>query len=47
VALLVDHIEPWANGGETVLENLQSTCDRCNGGKNALPLHGDAQKRGH
>jgi 5-methylcytosine-specific restriction endonuclease McrA len=38
VQLQVDHIEPWAVGGQTVLENLQSTCDRCNGGKSALPL---------
>jgi hypothetical protein len=47
VQLQVDHIEPWANGGETVLENLQSTCDRCNGGKSALPLHDDVQTPGH
>jgi hypothetical protein len=43
VHLQVDHMEPWANGGETVLENLQSTCDRCNGGKSALPLHEGGQ----
>jgi len=38
VRLQVDHIEPWAGGGETALENLQSTCERCNGGKSSLPL---------
>jgi hypothetical protein len=47
VLLQVDHIEPWANGGETMLENLQSTCDRCNGGKSALPLHEGVQTQGH
>jgi hypothetical protein len=47
VQLQVDHIEPWANGGETVLENLQSTCDRCNGGKSALPLREGVETRDH
>jgi 5-methylcytosine-specific restriction endonuclease McrA len=47
VQLQVDHIEPWANGGETVLENLQTTCDRCNGGKSALPLHEGVQTQEH
>jgi len=26
IVLHVDHIKPWANGGETVLENLQTLC---------------------
>ena len=33
VELHVDHIFPWSKGGETVLENLQTLCSRCNGGK--------------
>jgi predicted restriction endonuclease len=31
--LHVDHIFPWSEGGETVVENLQILCDRCNIGK--------------
>jgi 5-methylcytosine-specific restriction endonuclease McrA len=34
--LHVDHIVPWAGGGETVLENLQTLCERCNLGKGDL-----------
>jgi hypothetical protein len=33
VELQVDHIVPWSKGGETVLENLQTLCSRCNLGK--------------
>ena len=33
VVLHVDHIKPWAKGGETVLENLQTLCSKCNLGK--------------
>lgn len=29
VKLHVDHIVPWSKGGETVLENLQTLCDKC------------------
>lgn len=36
--LVVDHIVPWASGGETVLENLQTLCEPCNGGKSNLCL---------
>lgn len=31
--LHVDHILPWAKGGETVAENLATKCARCNLGK--------------
>jgi hypothetical protein len=34
--LHVDHINAWANGGETVLENLQTLCSVCNIGKSDL-----------
>lgn len=36
--LVVDHITPWDAFGETVLENLQTLCEQCNGGKSNLPL---------
>ena len=39
VELHVDHIHPWEKGGETVLENLQTLCSKCNLGKsNLLPF---------
>ena len=41
VVLHVDHIVPWANGGETVISNLQTLCSKCNLGKSNLPLHGE------
>jgi hypothetical protein len=34
--LHVDHIKAWANGGETILENLQTLCSKCNIGKSNL-----------
>ncbi len=34
--LEVDHIIPWSKGGETILENLQTLCSKCNGGKSNL-----------
>jgi len=37
IALQVDHKKPWRNGGETVLENLQTLCGDCNQGKSDLP----------
>ncbi len=37
VELHVDHVEPWSNGGETILENLQSLCSLCNLGKSDVP----------
>lgn len=37
--LHVDHVIPWANGGETKLANLQVLCEVCNIGKsNVEPL---------
>lgn len=36
IILQVDHIKAWANGGETVLENLQTLCSVCNIGKSDL-----------
>lgn len=36
VELHVDHIFPWSKGGETVLENLQTLCSKCNLGKSNL-----------
>lgn len=33
VKLHVDHIKPYSKGGETVIENLQTLCEKCNIGK--------------
>ena len=33
VELHVDHVISWSKGGETILENLQTLCSRCNLGK--------------
>lgn len=33
VELHVDHIIPWSKGGETVPENLEAKCKKCNLGK--------------
>ena len=33
VELHIDHIIPWSKGGESVLENLQTLCSKCNIGK--------------
>jgi hypothetical protein len=33
VELHVDHILPWSKGGETVEDNLQTKCSKCNLGK--------------
>jgi hypothetical protein len=33
VTLHADHIKPWADGGKTILENLQTLCEPCNLGK--------------
>jgi hypothetical protein len=36
IELHVDHIKPWSKGGETVYENLQTLCSKCNLGKSDL-----------
>ena len=36
VRLHIDHIKPWNNGGETILENLQILCEQCNIGKSDI-----------
>ena len=36
IILHVDHIKAWAKGGETVSENLQTLCSKCNIGKSDL-----------
>jgi hypothetical protein len=33
IELHVDHILPWTKGGETIPENLQTKCKKCNLGK--------------
>lgn len=38
VELVIDHILAWSKGGETVLENLQTLCAKCNSGKSNLEL---------
>lgn len=38
VVLHVDHIVPWSKGGETVLDNLQTLCSRCNLGKSDIDI---------
>lgn len=36
IALNVDHVIPWSEGGETTMENLQTLCAECNLGKSNL-----------
>lgn len=36
VELHIDHIIPWSKGWETVFENLQTLCQKCNLGKSNL-----------
>jgi hypothetical protein len=39
IILHVDHVKAWASGGETVQENLQTLCSKCNIGKSDLENH--------
>ena len=36
VELHIDHITPWSKGGETVVDNLQTLCSKCNIGKSNI-----------
>ncbi len=36
VELHIDHIVPWSKGGESVMDNLQTLCSKCNLGKSDL-----------
>jgi 5-methylcytosine-specific restriction endonuclease McrA len=38
VSLHIDHIKPWSEGGETILPNLQTCCEKCNIGKSNLSM---------
>ena len=38
VVLHIDHIRPWAKGGETTMDNLQTLCSKCNLGKSDIML---------
>ena len=33
IELHIDHIIPWSKGGETIFDNLQTLCSKCNLGK--------------
>ncbi|MFZ5993533.1 MAG: homing endonuclease associated repeat-containing protein [Thermodesulfobacteriota bacterium] len=39
IVLHVDHIKAWSTGGETLIENLQTLCQRCNIGKSNLSMN--------
>ena len=39
--LAVDHVVPWTKGGETMMDNLQTLCVECNGGKSDLSMTAD------
>lgn len=39
VVLDVDHVVAWSKGGETIMENLQTLCQRCNIGKSDLSMN--------
>ncbi|MGA2028518.1 MAG: HNH endonuclease [Verrucomicrobiota bacterium] len=38
IKLVVDHFIPWDDYGETVMENLRTSCEPCNSGKSNLPI---------
>jgi hypothetical protein len=37
VELQIDHKIPWSKGGQSVMENLQTLCQKCNRGKSDSP----------
>lgn len=39
--LEIDHVLAWERGGESTLDNLQSLCEKCNGGKSNLAFRAD------
>jgi hypothetical protein len=41
IRLDIDHIVPWTSGGETMMSNLQTLCNRCNVGKSNLSMNDD------
>ena len=34
----IDHIKAWSKGGETLLDNLQVLCEKCNLGKSNIDI---------
>jgi len=40
VRLVIDHFEPWANGGRTEYRNLVTACEECNYGKSDTVIWG-------
>jgi hypothetical protein len=44
VVLHVDHIKAYVKGGETVMENLQTLCSKCNLGKGDFDLHVESDR---
>ena len=42
--LRVDHVIPFAKGGETVMENLTTSCYECNAGKADLMIDNDLDR---
>ncbi len=37
-SLVIDHVLAWSKGGETLFNNLQTLCEKCNGGKSDLMM---------
>ena len=43
IELHIDHVKAWAEGGETVLDNLQTLCSICNIGKSDLDMYDEKE----